>query len=1366
MSCVTNIRRHKTKSPCMSKPPRLLLLTAALFSCTLLLLLCGSGVALAIPSPELVVGSFTSISQLFAIGSALIGGGAAAVSYRMRGRSGPQMASRNLMLGAAATFALLIVSVGFNVYLYVSHSNARQASLEQTLLRPAHTPGGLPVDSEIQELSYADQLKSPLGLSTAEVERIIKSNETGKASGLLLLDIRETAEAEMGSLPGVRHVRFPDLASSGLDFSGKRAIFFCHNGNRSSEACLTLAKKGVDCRFMTGGFEKWVVEGRPMTGLKGRGAEQLRAIPAYPNETVLLDTAQVKRMAAEDGAIFVDARYPGEFNLQHLPDAINIPLRRTPTAELQRLIGEVPRRPIILPCYDRRSCFMTEVLGLELYRAGHDVRGRYTQPWLYYTPKPRPPHVEQRLAEMNKSYWRKGVERLAAELTATEAVIGLVPAILLLALLSRILVLPFSLKSERDQIRSRAASDEFASIKERFRDDPQRLSTETRAFYKRHGLTPMRNLIALFFLPVMALGVSSVQSVTEGRGALGWLPDLGGRDPYFILPMAFSALITLYLDMAFGETLRRRALIWLIGLPLFTATGALFAAGPDIYLVCSAALIVIQRLYVSAAIPRWISGRRRRRLGEDVIPFDEPERLAGYGAKAHRLALMRSAGMPVPDGVLLTPQFLETFAGLPAKDRARRLKRIWRRAGARKAAVRSCARAEDGSAQSFAGVFESELNVERDGLEAAIARVQASYETARAASYGADGGEGGVLIQRMVEARYSGVLFTRDPSAGALMMVELVEGTAESLVSGAARPQTFRFGRTSGKQYDGGKPPIDLTPLLALGRKAQDLFGRPQDMEWTWRGGSFFLVQSRDVTRALANGDEAAQDDLARAADLARAQHPDAADSTRIVYAKNELSEMMPRPTLLSLSLMEELWARGGSVDQAARSLGFSYRPSQDAPYLVTVLGRLYVNKREEEARSFSIGGLAASRLQRNAETIERNFREHFLPRFLAETRIGETANFQQLSLAELTEEVRRLKHKLVYETHVEVDAINIAANFHLARARAGLTAKGLDASVYLGHIPETAESRALARAASAPEGQRLKMLSRSVGHRATHDYELAEPRLWENARALMAAASARSRLPGAAAPDDEALDKSLRKCVEIARRFETLKEDAKHHSLRELAVLRRALLTLDNKLRLNGQIFHLSFDELLAEEPVGERAEELRGLAAARSAQAERLREAAPLPSAVSLLDIETASWGNGGPQTGAEGEIRGSRVSGSSTACGWARVVSERDAEDGAEIEGFEDGDIIVAPMISPAWLPYFSRAGGFVSELGGWLSHTAILAREHDAPMVVGVDGLKRIPDGALVELHLDGRIEVLEDTAQPMDRRRDKSLTAAA
>jgi phosphoenolpyruvate synthase/pyruvate phosphate dikinase len=128
---------------------------------------------------------------------------------------------------------------------------------------------------------------------------------------------------------------------------------------------------------------------------------------------------------------------------------------------------------------------------------------------------------------------------------------------------------------------------------------------------------------------------------------------------------------------------------------------------------------------------------------------------------------------------------------------------------------------------------------------------------------------------------------------------------------------------------------------------------------------------------------------------------------------------------------------------------------------------------------------------------------------------------------------------------------------------------------------------------------------------------------------------------------------------------------------------------------------------------------------------------------------DLEAASAGDTGAAGSASGAIRGTRVSGSKVVEARAHVISESDAEVGNPMENFRDGDIIVASMINPAWLPYFSRAGGFVSEVGGWLSHPAILAREYDVAMIVGTEGIGRIADGSRLRLNLDGRIEVLTE-----------------
>ena len=852
----------------------------------------------------------------------------------------------------------------------------------------------------------------------------------------------------------------------------------------------------------------------------------------------------------------------------------------------------------------------------------------------------------------------------------------------------------------------------------------------------------MRNLLALAFLPVMALAVMAVQELTtQTNGAFLWIPGLAQRDPLFILPLIFGVLITLYLDFAFATDAKRRAMIWVVALPLMTATGALFAAGADIYLITSATLLLAQRLWVSGEVARLWNAWRRSRAPKGIIVLEDVSRLENCGNKAYRLAKMRAAGMPVPDGVVLTPAFMTRIVAAPASTRRRELDWIWRRLGNVQLAVRSSGSAEDGASHSFAGVFESVIDVDRDGLEAAIARVQASFEAARVSSYGFAAGAGNILIQRMVDAEYSGVLFTRDPSAGGLAMIEMVQGTAENLVSGTVRPQTYRFGRVTKKPFGKDAAPIDLGPLLAMGDVAERLFGGPQDMEWTYRDGRFHLVQSRDITRPVAgDADSAAmQNDIARAVDIAKGATPD-----QVVFAKNELSEMLPRPTPLSLSLMEALWAAGGSVDLAARELGLTYRVEDGSNYLVTILGRLYVDKREEQSRALVIGPLASRRLLRTADRIERDFREHFLPQFIDETRMLNVVDFEKLSTADLIAEIKRLHGRFVFDTHVAVDVVNIAAAFYLDRARKVLSADAIDPSSLLGHIPETHEARAIAEINAVATKSRRWLLLKNFGHRAVLDYELAEPRYAEDINTLNRMTAGRVQAGRSSYQGTPALSKSQAKIVDIAKRFQTLKEDAKHHSLCEMAVLRRAVMTLDRRFELDGRVFWLRFDELLSLN--GQNATQLRELSRSRQDQAQRLRHSPSLPSVLLPQDLEAASAGDSNKESGSDA-IRGTRVSGSKVVEGRAHVVSEEDAELGSRSRASATATSSLPPMVNPTWLPYFSRAGGFVSEVGGWLSHPAILAREYDVAMIVGTEGIGRIAEGNRLRLYPDGKIEVL-------------------
>jgi rifampicin phosphotransferase len=234
------------------------------------------------------------------------------------------------------------------------------------------------------------------------------------------------------------------------------------------------------------------------------------------------------------------------------------------------------------------------------------------------------------------------------------------------------------------------------------------------------------------------------------------------------------------------------------------------------------------------------------------------------GGKARVLARLAQAGYPVPDGFVITAPALN--GGGPGAA-------LWPQVEAHAAAlcngsgkplaVRSSALNEDSAAASFAGEFETVLDVRGgDELRRAVETVYASRHSARVAAYTQAQGLGAapdirgnghglaVLVQEMVPAELAGVLFTAEPLTGsrAAMSGSFVRGLGEQLVSGEADGEAFTLAYPKGV-YDG---PAALRPyarkLFRLGARLAAELGGPQDIEWAVAGGKLWLLQARPIT--------------------------------------------------------------------------------------------------------------------------------------------------------------------------------------------------------------------------------------------------------------------------------------------------------------------------------------------------------------------------------------------------------------------------------------------------------------------------------------------------------------------------------------
>jgi pyruvate,water dikinase len=319
----------------------------------------------------------------------------------------------------------------------------------------------------------------------------------------------------------------------------------------------------------------------------------------------------------------------------------------------------------------------------------------------------------------------------------------------------------------------------------------------------------------------------------------------------------------------------------------------------------------------------------------DIRWFRELSRqdVAIAGGKGANLGEMSQAGLPVPPGFVVTADAYQAFlgqanlaqrmqaelAGLDVEDTdqlnaaaaaiqelilsvpmpnpmARAILEAYHQLDERFVAVRSSATAEDSEEASFAGMNRSFLNVAGD--DALIAKVRecwASLYGARVIYYRErrhldEPPAIAVVIQAMVNAEKSGVMFSANPATGDLqeVVVEAAWGLGEVVVGGEIMPDSLVLSKSQRKivskqvgfkefkliRGEGGEnerveledwearaqvlTADEIQSLLDLAFKVEDHYGTPQDMEWAIAGDRLYLLQTRPITTRKRAGPAAA----------------------------------------------------------------------------------------------------------------------------------------------------------------------------------------------------------------------------------------------------------------------------------------------------------------------------------------------------------------------------------------------------------------------------------------------------------------------------------------------------------------------------
>ena len=698
------------------------------------------------------------------------------------------------------------------------------------------------------------------------------------------------------------------------------------------------------------------------------------------------------------------------------------------------------------------------------------------------------------------------------------------------------------------------------------------------------------------------------------------------------------------------------------------------------------------------------------------------------GGKAAGLGELIAVGARVPDGVVLTAATAE----LTVDEREPLLRAAADELGAGPFAVRSSGVSEDGAEASYAGMYETVLNVSADELAAAMDRSISSARTARVAAYtpaslGTDG-RLAVIIQHMVAPAAAGVALTADPITGnrRSTVISAVRGIGDRLVSGEAIGDEWvvvGHDATPRRQPEHALDRRQAIQVASEARRIAAARGAPQDIEWAIDvDGTLWILQARPMT-ALPR--EVSWDPPAPGA------------FTRTFRFGEWISE--------PVTPLFESWLLTAMEDRLHVLLEELLGERDPRPYHVVVNGWYYYSINWLSARVFArnlpgmlwhlirsprrVAGLLPATVRHSVPPLERDWREDLLPRYRAAVAAAE-GRVETQPVTQLPALIDELAD-LAGEYFTSIAALAGGA-FKIEIILAGFYRRHLSRSLGGSHLPLVAGFAPPADAGphavvSLDWWHAPSPLAETAATAAEQHAAVVERRLAAEAAAFRVLAPAPRRL------------RAFRKLLADTQHLASVREEQVPGLTLGWPVMRRAVLRIGEALVGSGviahpdEVFFLTRDEVLsalngtgmaATVDVAERR-------ATRDKQGELM---APLMVG-RMTRMMKGLWEKMPRLVGAvrsESALVSGTPASPGRATGLVRVV--RGPRD---FDQLQPGEILVAPLTAPAWTPLFTRAAGIVTDVGSLASHASIIAREYGIPAVVGCgDATARLRTGMRV------------------------------
>lgn len=768
--------------------------------------------------------------------------------------------------------------------------------------------------------------------------------------------------------------------------------------------------------------------------------------------------------------------------------------------------------------------------------------------------------------------------------------------------------------------------------------------------------------------------------------------------------------------------------------------------------------------------------------------------LALLGGKGAALDRLISWGLPVPDAAVVTTSAYRLAAADPALERligrvragevvdpavvdgafadwepplelVHEVGRVARSvAGTRhRLAVRSSATVEDLAASSFAGQYVSVLDVDAGDEHAVLDAVRSVFASLwhpapcayrRAFGISEDEVAMAAVMMAMVPARRAGVVFTEDPGgAPGAARIEVVDGLAESLVSGQRTPEAHVVART-GPHRD---LPRDVVEALELALEVERHAGCAQDVEWAYDGERTVLVQARPITVTdVADGDgfDSVVDDH---------------ELTTAAIGETLPGVLAPLTWQLTSRLVDEAFHR------VLDDLAALDSDSSPQPLVRRVRGRATLDFSAIRGMAERLPGGVANDLEQQYFGSRRRDRPSTPggaePRRRRARLRGMVHDLRVLSTRRrVVQDADAVAHAVdhVVVSAPQLDDVGDAAllayrerlidlgvrgtSDELAVAAIAVSAFGRLESLLVAHLGRDGAASAVERLTSdagvtvRPPGS----ASAAMFGAATWDELGAEPGVPAgpvDPDAAMEAAfeTLVAQLDGRPTWSSSPLRRHVR-ATTLRRVAEDVVAQLRRRERTKVAVLtlggelRRVQLELGRRCCERGALRDATQVDLLSDAELrlacsGSAPSTV--LLAQRRRWLDRYEAEGPLPPRFV-----------GTPERTSVELPRGDRMEGWATSPGRAGGVAQvvRSAT-----ESIVPGRVLVAEATDASWSPLFVDAAGIVLERGGPLSHAAILARELGVPAVLDVRGATSVLDGREVLVDGDAGVVVLTGEA---------------